>query len=169
MIHTPRNFIALVLFGTTALFALIALGITGSLCSSGFCIHGGIYGDNTSAAGPAIGIVAAVFGFLVAGLGICWLIFDALESVTFTRYIILGVCGFVALFSFISGVILAYTAHNYLFGEVFHHTFGAASAFEFFLFLSVVATGVYLFIAKEKVPGSTPPEPAPEPSAPGFI
>lgn len=128
-------------FAGTATISLIALGLTGALCDGtgyGYCFYGG-----TVAAGPAMGIIASLFSILFCGLALCFLLIPFLSKFSFIKLILFfGYCG-VLTFSFISAVILAYTATNLAVGvhAASHGTCGAASAFEFFVMLSVVMAG----------------------------
>jgi hypothetical protein len=132
--QSPPSLLVLIIFSATVFMSIIALGITGGLCNYwNYCAYAG-----TVAAGPAIGIVAAIFGGLLSGLGITWLILTPLWNFQPMKYILMAGYSFVTLFAFISGVILAWTAHNELVGGSYA-TCGAGSAFEFFLMLSAAA------------------------------
>lgn len=160
----PLPIIVLIsVFAGTATFSLIALALSGALCDAtgyGYCYYGG-----TVTAGPVIGIIAALFSMIFCGLALCFLLIPFLSKFSFIRLILFfGFCG-VFLFSFISAVILAYTATNLAVGfhASSHGTCGAASAFQFFVMLSVVAAGYCVLTIQPR--GDAPPA-NPSPSAP---
>ena len=162
MIQKPPSLIALISFAATVTFAIIALGITGALCNPfvwNYCASQG-----TVASGPAIGIVASIFGALFAALGITWLIFEILWNTKIVQYVLMGGLTFVTVFAFISGVILAWTANNLPVGASYN-TAGAGSAFQFFLMLSAgFCTGLVFFVRRNDPQTTTTPTPtAPQP------
>lgn len=167
----PPNIIALVVFATTAGMAVISLGLTGSLCNTfgwGYCNVQG-----TVAAGPALGIVASILGGLFSGLAICWQLFIPLWNFSHMKFVLFPGLGTATAFSFISAVILAWTCNNVAVGASYG-TCGAASAFEFFLMFSVIASGVfvYLLVSKKDSDNNASSQspsavsPSPTPSAP---
>lgn len=144
MLQSPRNFFTLAAFATTITVAIIAVGLAGSLCNYSSWNYCAVQG--TVAAGPATGIVAAVFAGVFSGLGICWLILVPLWNFQPTKIILLSGFSFVVLFSFISAVILAWTANNVNVGASYG-TCGAASAFEFFLMFGSIACILFVIVA----------------------
>ena len=151
--QSPPNLVVLVAFSVTALLSVIAVGLTGALCNEAswdFCAVQG-----TVAAGPAIGIVAGVFGGVFTGLGISWLLLTPLWTFQPMKYVFLSGFSFVTLFAFISGVILAWTASNEWVGNSLG-TCGAGAAFEFFLML-LAASCIFLVV---RVSGGLFPTPS---------
>jgi len=153
MIQKPPSFILLSAFATAVTLSIIALGITGALCSPGgwgYCSFPG-----TIAAGPAIGIIASLFCALFSGLGISWLIFVLLWKTRVVFFVLLGGFSGVALFAMISAIILAYTANNVGVGASYG-TAGAGSAFEFFLMLGSIAIVVLMIMMDKNFFGMNP-------------
>ncbi len=132
----------------TAVFALIVLGLDGYINNAGLCFGGQ---GGTYCAATALGITAGVFGLLLGGLAVAWLLVSELWDVGILRFVIVFGMFFVTLLAFISGVLNAVTASDFSRNGFLYDLFGtryaAAASFSFFLMITSALTGVFAWMA----------------------
>jgi hypothetical protein len=141
--QSPPHMLCFITVCVTAAISIIALALSGTLTNVyGYCR----VGSSTTCGGPAVGITAGVLGMLIAGLAIAWLIIAEVWYVGILRFVLVGGFALVAIFAFVSGVILAYLAGTLFLGGAYGNTV-AASVFQFFLMLCAAGSALFCFMA----------------------
>ncbi len=146
--QAPPHMFCFLLAVVTVVFAIIVLALDGYLnANSGFC-----FTVNYVCAATGLGITAGVFGLVIGGVAIAWLLLSELWDVGIVRFVVVIGMFLVAVLAFISGVLNAVSASNMsnsgVFGGImFYDLYGtrhaAAAAFSFFLMVTAALTGVF--------------------------
>ncbi len=149
------SLLLLIPLGVLALVALISLSLSGNMCAM-FCSFQPApsvilpVATSTVQGGPAVGVVAAVFGLCAAAVGLCWL-FLAEGAPEALRLALLGLLCVTLVFAFVAAVIMASLTTSLLDGTGPVGTMGAAAAFAFFLFMLAGVDLLVIFVAKKRV------------------
>ena len=116
----------------TVVFSIIVLGISGHYnCSNAQFVVCGATG---------MGITTGVFGMVLGGLGIAWLLVTELWDVGILKFVVAGGLIFVSVMSFITGVLWAYIAGP--FGPAI-----ACAIFAFFNMVTAAVAGIFCWMA----------------------
>jgi hypothetical protein len=159
-LQTPPNMLGFLFCLSTLVMAIIALGLSAYVCDPrgyGWCILV-VLPEPHAAVG--MGITAAVFGIVAAGLAMAWFLVESLWDSPILRWIVVLSLAVTSLLAFVAGVIYAYCV-NISTGPypVSHYlpTAAAACAWQWFLFLLAAISGILCYRAGGSgTPASTP-------------